>query len=149
MKKFLKDLLKKLGHYLGDSFFKSIKWLNDELYNWLPKLLKGLGFTGLAGIIIDTFSESYNSTVDKFGFFARLFQIDDIFLSINNAFGASLHNTLNTDFIGVCNAFGIIASINEIINCLSWTLIIWVFIFIVNNLFKFITGALLVIPKWL
>lgn len=147
MKKLLEDLIKKLATFLGDTWFNSIKWLNDELFNWLPKVLKGLGFAGLADIVIESFTESFNSSVDKFGFFARLFQIDDIFTSINNAWGASLHNTLNTDFIGVCNAFGIIASINEIINCLSWTLIIWVFIFIVNNLFKFIAGALLVIPK--
>lgn len=147
MKNLLVNLFKKLSTFLGDSFFNSIKWLNDELFNWLPKFLKGLGFTGLAGIIIKTFSESFDSTVDKFGFFATLFQIDDVFTSINNSFGSSLHNTLNTDFIGLCNAFGIIASINEIINCLSWTLIIWVFIFIVNNLFKFIAGALLVVPK--
>lgn len=147
MKKFLEDLIKKLATFLGDTFFNSIKWLNDELFNWLPKVLKGLGFAGLADIVIESFTDSFNSSVDKFGFFARLFQIDDIFTSINNSWGASLHNTLNTDFIGVCNSFGIIASINEIINCLSWTLIIWVFIFIVNNLFKFIAGALLVIPK--
>lgn len=147
MKQLLIYLFKKLATFLGDSFFNSIKWLNDELLNWLPKVLKGLGFAGLADIIIESFTDSFNSSVDKFGFFARLFQIDDIFTSINNAWGVSLHNTLNTDFIGVCNAFGIIASINEIINCLSWTLIIWVFIFIVNNLFKFIAGALLVIPK--
>lgn len=147
MKKLLEDLIKKLATFLGDTWFNSIKWLNDELFNWLPKVLKGLGFAGLADIVIESFTESFNSSVDKFGFFARLFQIDDIFTSINNSWGASLHNTLNTDFIGVCNAFGIIASINEIINCLSWTLIIWVFIFIVNNLFKFIAGALLVIPK--
>lgn len=147
MKDLLVKLIKKLGNFLGDSWFNSIKWLNDELFNWLPKVLKGLGFAGLADIIIESFTDSFNSSVDKFGFFARLFQIDDIFTSINNSWGSSLHNTLNTDFIGVCNAFGIIASINEIINCLSWTLIIWVFIFIVNNLFKFIAGALLVIPK--
>ncbi len=147
MKKLIEDLIKKLATFLGDTWFNSIKWLNDELFNWLPKVLKGLGFAGLADIIIESFTDSFNSSVDKFGFFARLFQIDDIFTSINNSWGASLHNTLNTDFIGVCNAFGIIASINEIINCLSWTLIIWVFIFIVNNLFKFIAGALLIIPK--
>lgn len=147
MKQLLINLFKNLANFLGDTFFNSIKWLNDELFNWLPKVLKGLGFAGLADIVIESFMESFNSSVDKFGFFARLFQIDDIFTSINNSWGSSLHNTLNTDFIGVCNAFGIIASINEIINCLSWTLIIWVFIFIVNNLFKFIAGALLVIPK--
>lgn len=147
MKQLLINLFKKLATFLGDSWFNSIKWLNDELFNWLPKVLKGLGFAGLADIIIESFTDSFNSSVDKFGFFARLFQIDDIFISINNSWGASIHNTLNTDFIGVCNAFGIIASINEIINCLSWTLLIWVFIFIVNNLFKFIAGALLVIPK--
>lgn len=147
MKKFLENLIKKLATFLGDTWFNSIKWLNDELFNWLPKVLKGLGFAGLADIVIESFTDSFNSSLDKFGFFAHLFHIDDIFTSINNSWGASLHNTLNTDFIGVCNAFGIIASINEIINSLSWTLIIWVFIFIVNNLFKFIAGALLVIPK--
>lgn len=147
MKQLLINLFKKLATFLGDSWFNSIKWLNDELFNWLPKVLKGLGFAGLADIIIESFTDSFNSSVDKFGFFARLFQIDDLFTSINNSWGSSLNNTLNTDFIGVCNAFGIIASINEIINCLSWTLIIWVFIFIVNNLFKFIAGVLLVIPK--
>lgn len=147
MKQLLINLFKKLATFLGDSWFNSIKWLNDELFNWLPKVLKGLGFAGLADIIIESFTDSFNSSVDKFGFFARLFQIDDLFTSINNSWGSSLNNTLNTDFIGVCNAFGIIASINEIINCVSWTLIIWVFIFIVNNLFKFIAGALLVIPK--
>lgn len=147
MKQLLINLFKKLANFFGDSWFNSIKWLNDELFNWLPKVLKGLGFAGLADIVIESFTDSFNSSVDKFGFFARLFQIDDLFTSINNSWGSSLNNTLNTDFIGVCNAFGIIASINEIINCVSWTLIIWVFIFIVNNLFKFIAGALLVIPK--
>lgn len=147
MKNLLINLFKKLYSYLGESFFNAVKWLNDELFNWLPKLLKGLGFGGLATIIIQTFTESFNSSVDKFGFFARLFQIDDVFDMINSAWGSNLSNVMNTDFIGVCNAFGIIASINEIINCLSWTLIIWVFIFIVNNLFKFISGALLVMPK--
>lgn len=147
MKAFIKKFFKKMFGWLGDRFENIIKWLNDELYNWLPKVLKGVGFGGLATIILDTIQDSVNDTVDHFSFFARLFQIDDVFTAINTAWSPYLSGSLNTDFIGVCNAFGIIASINEIINCLSWTLIIWALIFVVNNIFKFIAGALLVVPK--
>ena len=34
MKQLLINLFKKLPNFLGDTWFNSIKWLNDELFNW-------------------------------------------------------------------------------------------------------------------
>ena len=147
MKAFIKKFFKEMFGWLGDRFENIIKWLNDELYNWLPKFLKGLGFGGLAALIYDTFEDAVDDTLDRFSFFARLFKIDTVFDKINEAWTPYLSDTLNTDFIGVCNSFGIIASINELINCISWTMIIWVCIFVINNIFKFVAGALVVGPK--
>ena len=150
MKKFLEKILKKCSSWLGEKFTSAIKWLNDELFSWLPKVLKGVGAVGVAKIIYDTLRESFSDTLQTFGFFARLLQIDDVFDSINDAFSPYLSGVLNTDFIGACNAFGIISSINEIINVISWSLIIWVFLWIVDKIFKFLSGlaaASVILPK--
>lgn len=147
MKSFLKRLFRKFFSYFADRFHNSIKWLNDEVYKWLPKVLKGLGFAGLASSVISTFYTSYNSALDKFGLFARLLQIDDLFESINNAFGSFLINHVNTDFVGVCNSFGIIAAINEILNAVGWSFLIYVFIFVARVIFSSIASITLFIPK--
>lgn len=147
MKEFLKKLLKKISSYLGDRFHNSIKWLNDELYLWLPKVLKGLGFTGLATLVISTFKDSFEGGIEKFGFFARVFQIDDVFDTINNAFSPYLTNYVNTNFIGVCNAFGIISAINEILNAIGWSLMVYLFIFVARIIFSSLSAAMLFIPK--
>lgn len=150
MKKFLEKIIKKCSSWLGEKVTASIKWLNDELFSWLPKFLKGVGVVGIIKIIYDTLRESYDDVLDKFSFFARLLQIDDVFDSINNAFSPYLSGVLNTDFIGVCNSFGIIAAINEIINVICWSIIIWVFLWIVDKIFKFLSGlaaATVILPK--
>lgn len=127
MKKFLQNLLQK--------FF-------EKLVEHFDKVLKGLGFAGIGGISFLAFKEGFNDAVDRFGFFARFLQIDDIFDSINNAFGSSLQGVLNTDFIGVCSSFGIITAVNQILAAIGWSFII----FIGLMLFKwFINGAMAII----
>lgn len=143
MKNFFKRLFKKYFDYLADRFHHTVKWLNDELYNWLPKVLKGLGFSGMAAIVLETFKTSFDDSVEKFGFFARLLQIDDIFDSINDVFTPFLSGHLNTDFIGVCNAFGIIAAINEILGAIGWSLIIYAFLFVCRLIFNAAAALLL------
>lgn len=147
MKSFLAKIFRKISSYLGERFHNSVKWLNDELFLWLPKALKGLGFAGLSALVISTFYDSFESGLEKFGFFARLFQIDDVFDIINNAFSPYLTNYITTDFIGMCNAFGIISAINEVLNAVGWSLMVYLFIFIVRIIFSSLSSALLFIPK--
>ena len=147
MKSFLAKILKKISSYLGESFHNSVKWLNDELFLWLPKVLKGMGFAGLSALVINTFYQSYNTGVERFGLFARIFQIDDIFDSINDVFSPYLTSYISTDFIGVCNAFGIISAINEILNAVGWSLMVYLFIFVARIVFSSMSALLLFIPK--
>lgn len=116
----------------------------------MPKVLKGLGFTGFAAIVYDTIRNGFDESLDRFSLFARLFQIDDLFDLINDSWSPYLSDTINTTFIGACNAFGIIAAINEIINTISWSLIIWVFLWVLDKVFKFVSAAAaaaVMIPK--
>ena len=80
-------------------------------------------------------------------FFARIFQIDDIFDSINDVFSPYLTSYISTDFIGVCNAFGIISAINEILNAVGWSLMVYLFIFVARIVFSSMSALLLFIPK--
>lgn len=139
MKEFIKNLLRKFWNKLKDLLIS----LNDKILDKLDEILKALGFAGIGGISFLAFKEAFDDTMDRFGIFARFLQIDDLFEKIDNSFGQSLNGVLNTNFTGICSAFGIVTAINEILSAIGWSLIIFValmvFKYFVNGLMTLIS----------
>lgn len=138
MKEFFKRLLQK--------FFDKLKALLERLFEGvisrLDEILKLMGFAGLGGFSFLAYKEAFDDTIDHFGIFARVLQIDDLFDKIDTAFGPSIYGVLNTNFTGVCSAFGIVTAINEILNSIAWSLIIFVALFVFK---AFVNGMMAVV----
>lgn len=136
----MKQLLIKLFTKLLDVITNRFKWLSDNIQSWLTPILKALGLGGVGILSFDSFRSAFDDGVDRFGLFARLFQIDDILGTINNAFNSiGLSNYLNVDFLGICSAFGIIVAINQILNAIAWAVLVSIALFCVK---LFVMGSL-------
>lgn len=137
MKQFILNIFRKFW----DKLRPLLEKLVDKIIQHLDKVLKGLGFAGIGGISFLAYKEAFDDSMDRFGVFARFLQIDDLFDKIDNAFGPSINGVLNTNFTGVCSAFGIVTAINEILTAIGWSLII----FIALMVFKWFVNGLMVL----
>ena len=126
----MKEFIKRLFQSFWNKLRPLLEGLLDKVIGRLDQILKVLGFAGIGGVSFLAYKEAFDDTIDRFGLFARLLQIDDLFESIDNAFGASLNGVLNTNFTGICSAFGIVTAINEILNAIGWSLVIFVALFV-------------------
>lgn len=143
MKQFILNIIKKFW----DKLRPLLQQLTDKIIQHLDKVLKGLGFAGIGGISFLAYKEAFNDTMDRFGIFARFLQIDDLFESIDNAFGASLNGVLNTNFTGVCSALGIVTAINEILSAIGWSFIIFVALMVMKYFINGLMTLITIIPK--
>lgn len=143
MKAFIKNLLRKFWNKLKDLLIS----LNDKILGKLDEILKALGFAGISGISFLAFKEAFDDTMDRFGFFARFLQIDDLFDKIDSSFGQSLNGVLNTNFTGICSAFGIVTAINEILSAIGWSLIIFVALMVFKYFVNGLMTLIAFIPK--
>lgn len=143
MKIYLARIFRTCFGWLGNVLKSCFMWLWQNMQSYFEPILKALGFGGLALISFDSFRDIVNGSVDKFGIFARLLQIDDLFVTINNAFSPYLVGYINTDFIGCCQAFGIVIAINQILNALGWS----VLVSIIMYLFKIFMSVAVTVVK--
>lgn len=107
--------------FFPNLFSNTAKWLAENLKGWLLPVLKVLG-VGAAGAV--TFNEWQNfldTAKDKFGFVARLLQIDNVFNSINNALLSwpTFTSICDSSFNEMAGAFGLVSAINEILNTIG------------------------------
>lgn len=137
----MKEFLKKLLQKFWDKLRPLLENLVDKIIQHIDKVLKGLGFAGIGGISFLAYKDAFDDSLDRFGVFARFLQIDDLFDKIDNSFGQTLNGVLNTNFTGVCSAFGIVTAINEILSAIGWSLII----FIALMVFKWFVNGLMVL----
>lgn len=136
----MKSMIKRLFTWLWEKAIKPFfARFHDKVIQYLDKILKAIGIAGVGGLTFAAYKDAFDETVDKFGIFARILQIDDVFNGINNSFGQSLNGVLNTDFIGVCGAFGIITAVNEILSAIGWSFLIFVALMVLK---LFVNGAL-------
>ena len=143
MKTFIKNLLKKFWNKLKDLLVS----LNDKILSKLDQILKALGFAGIGGISFLSFKEAFDESVDRFGIFARFLQIDDLFDSIDSAFGPNINGVLNTNFTGVCSALGIVTAINEILSAIGWSFIIFIALMVMKYFINGLMTLITIIPK--
>lgn len=137
MKQFILNIFIKFW----DKLRPFLQKLVDKIIEHFDKVLKGLGFAGIGGISFLAYKEAFDDSMDRFGVFARFLQIDDLFEKIDNSIGGNLNGVLNTNFTGVCSAFGIVTAINEILSAIGWSLIIFVALMV----FKWFVNGLMVL----
>lgn len=131
------DILKT---WFPNLFSKTAKWLSEDIKGWLLPVLKVLGVASAGAVTFSEWQDFLDSAKDKFGFVARLLQIDDVFDSINSAFSnwPVFNQVCDSSFNEMAGAFGLVSAINEILNTIGICLVFA----IVMLLARWITGGI-------
>lgn len=140
----LKNLFKKFFNVIVGHLSPEVqKWLSDTLFavaDWIVKSFKPFfakWFPWLAGgstagyIGVSAAQNLYNDALEKFGFFARLIHLDDLFSTIDGwLVGTAWQDSCNMTFSQVMSAFGVVGNINLLLNAIGiailWAIAFWV-----------------------
>lgn len=129
-----------LKAFFPNLFSKTAKWLSQDVKGWLLPVLKVLGVASAGAVTFTEWQNFLDQAKDKFGFVARLLQIDDVFNSINNALlsWSAFTSVCDSSFNEMAGAFGLVSAINEILNTCG----ICIVFALVMLLARWITGGI-------
>lgn len=129
-----------LKSFFPNLFSKTAKWLSQDVKGWLLPVLKVLGVGAAGSVTFNEWQNFLDTAKDKFGFVARLLQIDDVFNSINNALLSwpTFTNICDSSFNEMAGAFGLVSAINEILNTLGVCLVFAIVMLVA----RWITGGI-------